>query len=164
MKPTPLFHSWAEYLSCSLDFPQKLALLKQSKLTLQHPNRLREEWDIPRAWLSLIPPDFLTEAEAFYQSHKSEKQIAIPEIFADLILQEAPSTYEGVLSALDEEGRTKRIAFLLTLFVVKRPDLGYSSGMNSILGVVLSVFPREIRAFCLFCHLIENIYPMVAAI
>lgn len=108
-----------------------------------------------------MPPDFLTEAEAFYQSHKSEKQIAIPEAFADLILQEAPLAYEGVLSALDESGRARRVAFLLTLFVVKRPDLGYSSGMHSILGVTLTVFTREIHAFCLFSHLIENIYPKV---
>jgi len=63
-----------------------------------------------RVWPSLVPSDFLTEAEAFYQSHKSEKQIAIPEAFADLILQEAPLTYEGVLRALNENGRARRVA------------------------------------------------------
>lgn len=101
------------------------------------------------------------EVESFYQQRKSEKQILIPDEFAELIDQEAPLTFEGALSSLHEDAKVKRIRFLLTLFVVRRPDLGFRQGMNSILGVAMSVFSREVHAFSLFCHLVENVYPQV---
>lgn len=48
---------------------------------------------------------------------------------------------------------------LLTLFALKRPDIGYHAGMNMLLCPLLNVFSSDTDAFIMFSHIIEEIYP-----
>ena len=69
-------------------------------------------------------------------------------------------TYTGSLAALGTQGKEVSLLKLLSLFITKRPDIGYFPGMANLMAISLHVFPSENAAFGVFCHLIERIFPI----
>lgn len=58
-----------------------------------------------------------------------------------------------------EEEWYGRATVLLTLFAIKRPDIGYHSGMNMLICALLGVFSSDADVFIMFAHVVEEIYP-----
>ena len=65
------------------------------------------------------------------------------------------------MSAIESEEHYTKILNILGMFALKRPDIGYHSGMNRIVALLLSVFQSEGDIFVMFCHIIENLFPKV---
>lgn len=112
----------------------------------------------------LIDPTSSKSCEEFYKKVKFENQIILPSNVAYKIREEAGKTYNGILSSLKSPIRITKIVTVLSLFALKRPDIGFHPGMNFIVAIILSVADSESDAFILFSHLIENIFPVVRTI
>ena len=69
-------------------------------------------------------------------------------------------TYLGPLSSLSSPEREARLPRLLRLFVRKREDISYVTGMSQIMAVLLSLYNSDSDTFGVFCYIIERIFPV----
>lgn len=80
---------------------------------------------------------------------------------AQIIRREAPKAFTGAMSALKGEEKIQKIITVLSMFVSKCPEIGYHSGMNCIVAMLLEVFKLESDSFVMLCHIFEKLYPEV---
>ena len=95
----------------------------------------------------------------FYQQKMTKQLIEVSKPCLQKIYQGADSAFVGPLAHLFSVERSRKLIPILSIFSVKRPDIGYCPGMNHISAVVVSVFSNECDAFVAFSHIIENIFP-----
>ena len=79
----------------------------------------------------------------------------------DHLKLESAKAFPLSMSSLENEGKKQKILNVLSIFVLKRPDISYYSGMNHIAALLFSVFSNESDGFVMFCHIIENLFPRV---
>jgi hypothetical protein len=108
-----------------------------------------------------VPQTFAQDALNFYREKKSMKQVSLSIATATSIREDLKKTYVGTLISLKSNQKFSQAAAILSIFALKRPDIGYHYGMNFIVAIMLHVFGGEGDAFVMFCHLIENVYPEV---
>ncbi|CAG9313000.1 TBC1D2_1 [Blepharisma stoltei] len=146
--------TWPEFLRLQGSYETKINTLRASNLSYINPQTQR-----PLAWVALVDPRFASECLHFFHTIKNQKQVTISANIAKQIRKEAPESYIGALSALKGEEKIQKIVTILSMFVSKRADIGYHSGMNFIVAVLLEVFKLESDTFVMLCHIIEKIYP-----
>lgn len=117
-------------------------------------------------WVATVPPDFAREAMEFYRETKERREISLPNLTVRSINDDVQKTYSANLSSLVENNNFKEreLTNVLSIFASKRPDIGYSSGMSKIAGVIVQMFKLESDAFVMFAHTIENVFPKVKCI
>lgn len=102
----------------------------------------------------------------FYKQTKERQEISLPNLVVRSINDDVEKIYSANFSSLVENNNFKRreILNILSIFASKRPDIGYTTGMNKIAGVIVQMFNQEVDAFVMFAHTIENIFPKVLVI
>lgn len=136
-----------------------MQLLHQSQLCFSSPQKQRPVYFPTSVWVGIVDPKFAFEALQCLRQMKEQGTSQVNEGDLAAIREDAGRTYIGSLSVLNTSIREKQLITLLSLFACKRPDIGYDSGMNYLMAVLLSVFSTESDAFVMFAHIIENIYP-----
>lgn len=136
-----------------------MQLLHQSQLCFSSPQKQRPVYFLASVWVGLVDPKFAFEALQCLRQIKEQGTSEVNEGDLAAIREDAGRTYVGSLSVLNAPSREKQLVTLLSLFACKRPDIGYDSGMNYLMAVLLSVFSTESDAFVMFSHIVENIYP-----
>ena len=105
----------------------------------------------------MIDPVFRQGCEEFYDSLKSRKQVSISLKVIQSIKNDVKSI-AGPHILIDEEKIAKAVN-VLAIFVHRREEVTYEFGMNYIAAVLLIVFNDEKKAFVMFCHIIEKVFP-----
>ena len=136
-----------------------MQLLHQSQLCFSSPKKQRPVYFLASVWVGMVDPKFAFGALQCLRQIKEQGTSEVTEGDLAAIREDAGRTYVGSLSVLKAPNREKQLVTLLSLFACKRPDIGYDSGMNYIMAVLLSVFSTESDAFVMFSHIVENIYP-----
>ena len=112
-------------------------------------------------WVGLVDPRFTSEVLSFYTGLKSQQQIVLSVALANYLKIESGKSFPFTMHAIERLDHYQKILNILSMFVLKRPDISYHSGMNHIVALLLSVFNSESDVFVMFCHIIENVFPRV---
>lgn len=136
-----------------------MQLLHQSQLCFTSPQKQRPVYFLVSVWVGLVDPKFAFEVLQYLRQAKEQGTSEVNEGDLAAIREDVGRTFVGSLSVLNAPNREKQMVTMLSLFVCKRPDIGYDSGMNYLMAVLLSVFSTESDAFVMFSHIIENVYP-----
>ncbi|CAG9317037.1 TBC1D2_2 [Blepharisma stoltei] len=146
--------TWPEFLRMQESYETKMTTLRSSILSYVSPRTQR-----PAVWVALIDPQFASECLHFFHAAKNQKQVTIPTNTAKNIRKESAESYISALSVWKAEEKIQKISTVLSIFAYKRPDIGYHSGMNFLVAILLEVFKLESDIFLMLCHIIEKIYP-----
>lgn len=107
----------------------------------------------------MVDPAFSAAALNSYQALTTQQTFTLSQALLDRIKAEAERAVAAFPTQAKEEWYS-RCTVLLTLFALKRPDIGYHSGMNMILCALLGVFSSDTDVFIMFAHVVEEIYPV----
>ncbi|KAF2857729.1 TBC-domain-containing protein [Piedraia hortae CBS 480.64] len=105
-------------------------------------------------WMELTNTNSL-KVPSLYQTLSTQ---IVPAHELESIDKDVHRTLTSVYGYYNRQG-AKRLTKVLTAFVAKYADMGYTQGLNTIAGSILFAVPDEEDAFWLLCCMVEEYFP-----